>query len=288
MLSKKYDTYLYYIAPLMDYVEQLRIRGRLRRYLGREYYIIRRSLRDWFGSTKWAKRRALPRCLYTLKEHRSIILRPLKDVDMYLQENKRTNLRLAIAELNGLVIAPGEVFSVWRNVGRPSARKGYLEGLVLNQGRVDKGVGGGLCQLGNLLFWLFAHTPLAITERHRHSFDVFPDTNRSIPFGAGATLSYNYIDLRVENRTEDTYVLELWLDDTYLNGRIRASAPAEAKYRIEERRHRVVAQPWGGYTRHNSIVQVVTYPDGRVEERPLVENHAVMMYNPVLYPPTEQ
>ncbi|MDO4691327.1 MAG: VanW family protein [Porphyromonadaceae bacterium] len=272
----------------MDYVEQLRIRGELRRRLGREYYTIRRVLRDWFSTIKWAKRRVQPLQLYTLKEHRSVILRPLKDVDMYLQENKRTNLRLAIAKLDGLVIAPGETFSVWHNVGRPSARKGYLEGLVLKQGRIDKGVGGGLCQLGNLLFWLFAHTPLTITERHRHSFDVFPDINRSIPFGAGATLSYNYLDLRVENRTEDTFVLDLWLDDTYLNGRIRLSTPPEAEYRVEERRHRVVAQPWGGYTRHNQIVQIITYSDGRMEERFLAENHAVMMYSPMLYPPTER
>jgi vancomycin resistance protein VanW len=49
-----------------------------------------------------------------------------------------------------------------------------------------------------LTFWIFAHSPLLITERHRHSFDVFPDVNRKVPFGAGATLSYNYIDFRVK------------------------------------------------------------------------------------------
>ena len=31
-----------------------------------------------------------------VKHHKSMILRPLKDVEMYLQENKRTNLRIAI------------------------------------------------------------------------------------------------------------------------------------------------------------------------------------------------
>lgn len=269
----------------IDFVEKPLMRAPWRRRLGREYYILKRKMRDILGGTKWAKRRRVTTTFYPIKEHSSMILRPLKDVEMYLQENKRTNLKLAIKHLNGIMIRPGETFSVWHKVGRPTASKGYLEGLVLHQGQVTKGVGGGLCQLGNLLFWMFAHTPLRITERHRHSFDVFPDVNRNVPFGAGATLSYNYIDLRVYNPTEKTYLVELWTDETHLHGRVSADVPQQESYRIEERDHRVVTQYWGGYTRHNRIVQVITHPDGREHEQLLVENHAIMMYNPMLSPP---
>lgn len=267
----------------MDYIVKPLVRSQWRRWLGREYYIVRRHLSDLCTSPRWASRASIrPSQLYTLMEHRSVILRPLRDVEMYLQENKRTNLRLAIEQLDGLVIRPGETFSVWRHVGRPTARKGYLEGLVLSQGQICKGIGGGLCQLGNLLFWLFAHSPLTIVERHRHTFDVFPDVNRTIPFGAGATLSYNYIDLRATNQTEHTLVLDLWLDDTYLYGRLSIDSPIDYEYRVEERDHRIVSQPWGGYTRHNRIYQVCRYRDGSTAERLLVENHAIMMYTPIL------
>ena len=194
-------------------------------------------------------------------------------------------LFVIISKLHGMIIRPGETFSVWRHVGRPTARKGYLEGLVLSQGKIGKGVGGGLCQLGNLLFWMFAHTPLSIVERHRHSFDVFPDINRSIPFGAGATLSYNYIDLRVRNNTPHTYRLELWLDDTHLNGRISSDTEQRDRYRIEETGHRIEHQSWGGYTRHNKLVRIVTRADGSEYPEPFVANHASMMYNPLLSPP---
>jgi len=88
---------------------------------------------------------------------------------------------------------------------------------VLNQGRVDKGTGDGLCQLGNLLFWIFARSPLLVLERHRHGFDVFPDVNRKVPFGAGATLAYNYIDLQAKNETANQFQIKLWLDDEYLH-----------------------------------------------------------------------
>ena len=64
---------------------------------------------------------------------------------MIYQHNKVTNLRLAIAHLVGLLIRPGQTFSIWYLVGRPTTRKGYLPGLVLNQGKITNGIGGGLC-----------------------------------------------------------------------------------------------------------------------------------------------
>ena len=79
---------------------------------------------------------------------------------MQYQYNKITNLRLAAARLDGVVLRPGETFSYWRLIGRPSRRKGYLDGIVLFCGTFRPGVGGGLCQMSNLIFWMTLHTPL--------------------------------------------------------------------------------------------------------------------------------
>lgn len=256
-------------------------RNRLRQILGKEYYILKRKYDWFFGNKKWATSKQSHSFNNLVFKHKSLILRPLKDVDMYLQENKRTNLELAIKHIDKILIKPGETFSIWRLVGRPTKRKGYLEGLVLNQGKIDKDTGGGLCQLGNLLFWIFAHSPLTVTERHRHGYDVFPDVNRKVPFGAGATLSYNYIDLQVKNETAYTFQLNLWLDKTHLNGELLSDEKIETKFSIEERNHLIKQQFWGGYTRHNQIVQIQEL-NGLKTERLLVENHAIMMYNPFL------
>lgn len=257
-------------------------RKALRKLAGKVYYRAKRNF-DWtFGEKKWAEERGELPSQHRVFSHKSMILRPLKDVDMYLQENKRVNLQLAIAHLNDILICPGETFSIWKLVGRPSKSKGYLEGLVLQQGKISKGTGGGLCQLGNLLFWIFAHSPLVIKERYRHGFDVFPDVNRKVPFGAGATLSYNHIDLQVKNETDTVFQLRLWLDKTHLHGELICTQPMDATYSIEERNHIIKQQIWGGYSRHNQIVQVKKYPNGQTEELLLVENHAIMMYNPFL------
>ncbi len=257
-------------------------RTRIRQIVGKEYFITKRKFNWWFGGTKWAKKAKTNIEGHSVFKHKSMILRPLKDVEMYLQENKRTNLKLAIAHVNQVVLRQGETMSLWKLIGRPTASKGYLEGLVLKQGQIDKGVGGGLCQLGNLLFWIFAHSPLTIVERYRHGFDVFPDVNRKVPFGAGATLSYNYIDLQVQNNESGDFQLKLWMDDEYLYGELISNEPLDKKYHVEERNHKMEQQMWGGYSRHNQIVRIETDIEQNRQESLLVENHAILMYNPFL------
>ncbi len=256
-------------------------RSRLRKVLGKEFYILKRKLTWMFDNKRYTKKRDISPLPYSVFSHQSLILRPLKDVEMQLQHNKRKNLEIAISHLNNIVITPGETFSLWKLVGRPTKRKGYLEGLVLNSGKIDKDIGGGLCQLGNLLFWIFAHSPLTITERYRHGYDVFPDINRKVPFGAGATLSYNHIDLQVCNNTQNTFSLKLFLNDTHLCGELFCDLKLRNSYTIEERNHLITQQKWGGYSRHNQIIKI-TKSEKETQEELLVENHAIMMYSPFL------
>lgn len=256
-------------------------RGQLRLLLGKEYFILKRKFNWLFSNRKYASKKSTSNFKHSIFKHKSLILRPLKDVDMYLQENKRTNLEIAIQHINNIEIKPNEHFSIWKLVGRPTKQKGYLEGLVLKSGKIDKDIGGGLCQLGNLLFWIFAHSPLTITERYRHGFDVFPDVNRKVPFGAGATLSYNYIDLQIKNETNNSFIIKLWLDKTHLHGELFSKEKITETYRIEERNHQIKQQYWGGYSRHNQIFKIVSTENSETEKL-IVENHAIMMYNPFL------
>lgn len=266
----------------MNEIHKPKIRSSLRQFLGKEYFIAKRKWNWIFSKNKWAKKDKSIKFDHLVFKHKSMIMRPLKDVDMILQENKRTNLKLAIQHLDKIVIKPNETFSIWKNVGRPTKNKGYLEGLVLNQGKIQSGTGGGLCQLGNLLFWIFAHTPLTITERYRHGFDVFPDVNRKIPFGAGATLSFNYIDLQAKNLTSNEFQILLYMDSEYLYGELYSKLPIKSTFVIEERDHIIKQQFWGGYSRHNRIIQIEQKANGDEIEKELVVNQAIMMYNPFI------
>ena len=192
--------------------------------LSMEKEILKRHLQDFLHKVRFAQERtkeSLPAVVY---RHNSLIRRRLGNVNMQLQENKAVNLALAVKHIDGLLIRPGETFSVWKLLGRTTASKGYKEGLTITHGKPSQGIGGGMCQLSNLIHWMVLHSDLTITEHHHHdALDLFPDHGRQIPFGTGTSISYNYIDYRVKNNTQNTYQLRLWTDDEYLCGELRAT-----------------------------------------------------------------
>lgn len=132
---------------MQNQIEKPKVRGKLRQKLGKEYFCLKENWRWWSRAEKLAKLRSKTILPNLVIEHKSVLLRPLKDVEMYLQHNKVVNLSLAIKKIDGVIIQPGETFSIWQLVGRPSKRKGFLEGMTLHNGKVMKDTGGGLCQL---------------------------------------------------------------------------------------------------------------------------------------------
>ncbi|WP_018756451.1 VanW family protein [Paenibacillus terrigena] len=260
-----------------------KVRSTTRLRLGRLYFQCKRYVEWYFGNTKFAKQVHVQEFDYPIMKHKTPLLRQLKDVDMWLQYNKITNLKLAIQQVNRIVIYPGETFSYWKTIGNPTRRKGYVEGMVLFYGSFKPGIGGGLCQLSNLIYWITLHTPLEITERHRHSYDVFPDSNRTQPFGSGATCAYNYLDLRIYNPTDQPYQLCIHIDDEYLYGEWQSTSAPMHSYEVYEREHRITQEYWGGYARYNSIYRKKYKLAGELlADEYITENHALMMYQPFL------
>ena len=151
-----------------------------------------------------------------VKRHSSRLIKILGDSDLQLQLNKVVNLGIVTPLIDGVRIAPGEVFSFCRLVGKPTRERGFLEGMELSMGQARSGVGGGICQMANLLNWLVLHSPLTVTERSAHSFDPFPDQNRSMPFGTGCAVFYNYVDLCFRNDTTETFQFKIWMTATDL------------------------------------------------------------------------
>lgn len=259
-------------------------RSKLRIRLGGVFFTLKRYTKWYFSKEKFATHLSKNLLPFSYFSHKTPLLRNLKNVDMWMQHNKIKNISLALTKLNTVIIRPGETFSYWKLIGKPTRKKGYVEGMILQNGKYLAGVGGGLCQLSNLIYWMTLHTPLTVTERWRHGYDVFPDTKRTQPFGTGATCSYNYIDLQIKNNTENLFQLVLSLDETYLYGEWKSDAKSTEIYEIREENHKIEHEFWGGYTRHNSIVRDVYTKDKTqlLRTEKIAENHAIMMYDPFL------
>jgi len=127
------------------------------------------------------------------------------------------------------------------------------------------------------------HTPLTIKERHRHGYDVFPDSNRTQPFGSGATCFYNYGDLMIKNETSHIFQLNLNITSQDLEGAWLSDSPPSFKYQVYEKEHLMRSEFWGGYTRRNSIFRRKYDLKGNIlADEFVVENHAIMMYAPFI------
>ncbi len=109
-------------------------RTKLRITLGKIYFFIKKHIYWLKNKKKLAKKLKKNKLKFLIFTHKSLLLKPLKDVEMYLQYNKCDNLKIAINHLNGLIIEPEAIFSYWYLIGNPTKKKGYKKGLILKNG----------------------------------------------------------------------------------------------------------------------------------------------------------
>ena len=246
---------------------------------------LRRAKRmiEWnFGGKVFAKNRNTIDVLkYRVKKHQSLLIRKLGDSDMQLQYNKITNLKLAAKEISGIIIKPGETFSFCKLVGLPTEKKGYLMGMELSFGKARPGIGGGICQIANLLNWLVLHSPLTIVEKSQHSFDPFPDEGRVLPFGSGAAIFYNYIDYQFTNNTDKTFQINIWFTETNIEGELRCNEELEHSYHIFEKNHQFLKIENEFYRQNEIWRNVISKKTGNIVSTELmVKNFARVTYIP--------
>ncbi|MDO5602470.1 MAG: VanW family protein [Oscillospiraceae bacterium] len=249
---------------------------------------LRRTWRDSFHQVRFAQVQRPDDLPVLLKGHRSPVERRLEGVDARLQRNKTVNLKLALPFIDGLLLRPGETFSFWQRVGNPTAKRGFLPGLVIKSGAVGEDIGGGLCQLANMIHWLCLHSPLTVCELHHHSDALFPDSARRVPFGTGTSILYKAVDYRLKNDTAQSFQLRLWLSEGDLCGELRAERPLDVVYRIEETGSHY-EQQGEKFFRCSEIWRVVSAADTRrqLHKELLLKNRSLVLYDPSLIPPEE-
>jgi vancomycin resistance protein YoaR len=87
-------------------------------------------------------------------------------------KNRRHNIAVGAAAVNGLLIKPGEEFSLVKTLGEIEAWTGYLPELVIKENKTIPEYGGGLCQVGTTVFRAALNSGLPITARRNHSYRV--------------------------------------------------------------------------------------------------------------------
>jgi len=187
---------------------------------------IERGIRDRFGGMRRCERFNDPLFSVMVSESRTKLRSDDRAAEQFYQEGKVQNLCRAVESLDCSLVGAGQVFSFWKQIGRASARRGYVTGRMLQQGCMIPAIGGGLCQLSNALYDAALQAGCEIVERHAHSRVVIGSMAAA---GRDATVAWNYVDLRFRSRrpllirasvTEDELVIGFW---------VRADSPMATK-----------------------------------------------------------
>ncbi|MBU2037154.1 VanW family protein [Patescibacteria group bacterium] len=118
--------------------------------------------------------------------------------------NRRHNIQTGATKLNGLLIKPGEEFSLSQNIGAIDAQNGWLPELVIKNNQTILEFGGGLCQVSTTLFRAAINAGLKITDRHPHAYPV----HYYDPPGFDATVYPPSPDLKFLNSTPGNILLQ--------------------------------------------------------------------------------
>lgn len=125
--------------------------------------------------------------------------------------NRIHNLTLASSRLNGVVVAPGETFSMNQALDEVSRATGYREAYVISQGRTVLGDGGGVCQTSTTMFRAALNAGLPIVERKSHAYRVHYYEEDTGP-GFDATIFGPTVDLKFINDTKNHILIQTKVD----------------------------------------------------------------------------
>jgi vancomycin resistance protein YoaR len=126
--------------------------------------------------------------------------------------NRRHNIAVGRDSINGVVIQPGETFSLIGALGAIDASTGYRTELVIKGDKTTPEYGGGLCQIGTTLFRAALDAGLSIPERRNHSYRVsyYEKAGDGSYMGPGkdATIYDPSPDLKITNDTGTAIILQ--------------------------------------------------------------------------------
>ena len=186
-----------------------------------------------------------------------------------------TNIHLIADAIDGVVVRPGEVFSINEHVGQRTVAKGYKGAPTIVHGAMKDTIGGGISQFATTFFNAAFYGGYNIIERQPHSYYF-----RRYPRGIEATLSYPKPDVIIRNDTASGLLIKTYYTPTSITVKMfgdgggrkvsrkvtRALEPtkppteylADRRLHPDQRKTKVSgAAGWSMY-----VTRIIDYPDG--------------------------
>ncbi|MCP3997809.1 MAG: PASTA domain-containing protein [bacterium] len=193
------------------------------------------------------------------------------------------NIQLFADTVDGAVVQPGDEFSLNEHVGRRTTEKGYVPATMISAGELVDDVGGGVSQFATTFYnAVFYGCYEDVTHKpHSYYFSRYPEVNE-------ATISWPEPNLIFRNNTDTVVIIKTKYTATSItvqfygnNGGCVAERQLGSRYNytdpqeqyvenldLDPDEEKVTQNGWGGFT--NTVLRVMTWPDGTVVEEPFV------------------
>lgn len=127
------------------------------------------------------------------------------------------NIETASARFDGVLVGPGEIFSMGQTLGDVSLDNGFTEALIIYGGQTIKGVGGGVCQVSTTLFRTVFFAGFPVVQRIPHAYRVsyYEETSGGIDpklAGLDATVYFPLVDFQFKNDSDNWILMETTVD----------------------------------------------------------------------------
>lgn len=121
--------------------------------------------------------------------------------------NRVKNIALAASRIHGVVLEPGDIFSMNTLILDRTKENGYYTAAAIRNGAYEQEYGGGVCQVSSTLFNAVMMADLEVVERYHHSWPM-----HYVPIGRDATIATGQKDFRFRNNTEHNVYVTAYAD----------------------------------------------------------------------------
>jgi vancomycin resistance protein YoaR len=192
-------------------------------------------------------------------------------------QSRVTNIHRIADLVDGVVVRPGDTFSLNGHVGPRTRDKGFVEGGAIFEGEFISAVGGGVSQFATTFFNAAFFGGYEFLQYKAHSYYI-----SRYPVGREATIDYPSVDLAIRNNSPHglliktgytassitvTFYATTWVDVESLTGEQHNFRQPQTQVRenpaLPAGSERVVQSGRQGFD--IVVTRVLRFPDGREE-----------------------
>lgn len=141
--------------------------------------------------------------------------------------DRNANLEVAAKKISRMLL-PEEEFSLATQLEPFTTEEGYRNSKVIVNGKIELGIGGGVCQVASTLYNAILLTDLEVVQRQNHSLPV-----AYVPLGRDATYATGSIDFKFKNNTGHPIYIDSYCQNNKVIVNIYAHNEAKSIYDIK-------------------------------------------------------